>query len=345
MCDEKLKNYRQDKPIDYLHQRLFVNNGKLMHNMFKFPGEYDHPCPNKSLNADGSLSEVDISYKVKLNNNEEMIINVEDETSIINKKTLKKVDRYKTNHKYSSGLCVLSIILTSMPIEKCLKKLECTPTDRMEPIIISYLDYDGEKILSILRNKILNNKVLTKEELVKLILIIRTFDTNQAEILEEICLLIKKAKVDDEKFKMEMVYCSRYIIHKYAKTIDDILRLEGVVGLQYSMTCGSIIEDIKKEGRLEGKIEGRQEGFSEGRLEGKIEGRQEGLSEGISIGKSQGIQEGMDLGRIKGKNEGRDEGSLSVLNALVNDSNNKYTVKELSEKFGFTEEEILNGRK
>ena len=59
MCDEKLKNYRQDKPIDYLHQRLFVNNGKLMHNMFKFPGEYDHPCPNKSLNADGSLSEVD----------------------------------------------------------------------------------------------------------------------------------------------------------------------------------------------------------------------------------------------------------------------------------------------
>ena len=58
---------------------------------------------------------------------------------------------------------------------------------------------------------------------------------------------------------MEMVYCTRYIIHKYAETVEDICRLEEVVGLKKAVTCGSIIEDIKNEGRAEGRAEGRTE--------------------------------------------------------------------------------------
>ena len=42
--------------------------------------------------------------------------------------------------------------------------------------------------------------------------------------------------------------------------------MEKVVGLQEAVTCGSIIEDIKNEGRQEGIIEGRQEGMVEGSL-------------------------------------------------------------------------------
>ena len=84
--------------------------------------------------------------------------------------------------------------------------------------------------------------------------------------------------------------------------------MERVVGLQEAVTCGSIIEDIKNEGRQEGIIEGRQEGI--------IEGRQEGRQEGMV------------------------EGSLSVLNKLANDS--RYCVDELVEMFDFTAEQILN---
>ena len=42
--------------------------------------------------------------------------------------------------------------------------------------------------------------------------------------------------------------------------------MEMVVRLQEAVTCGSIIEDIKNEGRQEGIIEGRQEGIIEGSL-------------------------------------------------------------------------------
>ena len=37
-----------------------------------------------------------------------------------------------------------------------------------------------------------------------------------------------------------------------------------------------------------------------------------------------------------------DEGTLRVLNQLVNDSSNNYSVEQLAEKFGYSVEEILN---
>ena len=46
--------------------------------------------------------------------------------------------------------------------------------------------------------------------------------------------------------------------------------MERVVGLQEAVTCGSIIEDIKNEGKQEGIIEGRQEGRREGMVEGSL---------------------------------------------------------------------------
>ena len=162
------------------------------------------------------------------------------------------------------------------------------------------MDFNGEKILNRLKTKIKNNNFLTKLQLLSLILVIRTFPKNNSEILEEICSLIKIAKSKDKEFKMEMVYCSRYIIHKYAKTVEDILRLEEVVGLNKAVTCGSIIENIKKEGEA--------------------------------------------IGEARGKAIGEARGSLSILNALVTDPDFDLSIDLLVEKFGFTSEQILNGK-
>ena len=148
--------------------------------------------------------------------------------------------------------------------------------------------------------KIKNKNFLTKLELLSLILTIRTFPENNSVILEEICSLIKKARLEDKEFKMEMVYCTRYIIHKYAETVEDIYRLEEVVGLKKAVTCGSIIEDIKNEGRAEARAEGRA--------------------------------------------EGRVEASLNILKVLVTDPDFNLSPDLLVEKFGFTREQIINGK-
>lgn len=52
--------------------------------------------------------------------------------------------------------------------------------------------------------------------------------------------------------------------------------------------------------------------------------------------------EGIAEGEAKGEARGVIKGSLNILNALVTDSNSRYTVEELADKFGFTSEQILN---
>ena len=64
----------------------------------------------------------------------------------------------------------------------------------------------------------------------------------------------------------------RCVIHKYAKTVDDIKRLEEVIGLPNAKTARQFFEDkLFNEGKAEGFSEGRTEGFSEGRTEGHLE--------------------------------------------------------------------------
>lgn len=64
----------------------------------------------------------------------------------------------------------------------------------------------------------------------------------------------------------------RCVIHKYAKTVEDIKRLEEVIGLPNAKTARQFFEDkLFNEGKAEGFSEGRTGGFSEGRTEGHLE--------------------------------------------------------------------------
>lgn len=54
------------------------------------------------------------------------------------------------------------------------------------------------------------------------------------------------------------------------------------------------------------------------------------------------IEEGEDRGIKKGRKEGRDEGRLEILNSLI--GVNGFTAKNLAEKYGYTESQIINGK-
>lgn len=56
-----------------------------------------------------------------------------------------------------------------------------------------------------------------------LILIPKIFTSNQDIVLEDVCELLPKLKLDDEEFKLELIFEMRCVIHKYAKTLDDII--------------------------------------------------------------------------------------------------------------------------
>lgn len=64
------------------------------------------------------------------------------------------------------------------------------------------------------------------------------------------------ARIGDEDFRWELTLEMRCIIHKYAVTLDDINRLEEVIGLQEAMSAMEFQKmRIFKEGFKEGRFE------------------------------------------------------------------------------------------
>ena len=200
---------------------------------------------------------------------------------------------------------VLTVITTTVPEEKCLKELNFSKSDSFKPCIKS-LPYDGAwDDLNMMVDKIKNQELFTKSDGLKFITLPRCCKYNQELAVEKICEVLLDMKVENRFILIELIYCMQCIIHKYAKTDENILRLQEMIGLkELKIERMNILDEMKAEGKIEGKAEG------------KIEGLVEGENNGI----------------------------LKTLNALINDPESKYTIKELSEKFGFSEEEIIKGK-
>ena len=136
------KSTRMAFPEDVFIKRQFTYLGDVAHKLNNFPGKYLGSENNEYPDVNGSVKRADIVYKVEMNDGTFNIINIEDETSHVNRKTLKKSYDYKTLIYYKNKLPVISIITTTLPHEKCLKELWISETDLFKPIIKSFPNED-----------------------------------------------------------------------------------------------------------------------------------------------------------------------------------------------------------
>ena len=227
---------RMDKPEDNLLKRQSAYTGDVIHEYMEFPGVYIGPCANEYPNAGGGVPRTDSTYFVDLNG-VTYLMNVEDESTRVDNNTLVKIDNYRVNIEYGIKLPVINAIRTTVQLDKCKKVFNKSPTLTLTPIIKSYPQMDGRQRLSNITSKIKSNKILTKVEARDLVMIPKMFTDSQDEILEEVCILLKNLRIDDYNFKIELILQMQCVIHKYAKTLDDIVRLEEVIGLQKAMTA------------------------------------------------------------------------------------------------------------
>lgn len=230
------------------------------------------------------------------------MINIEDETSNVNENTLKKSYNYKNNIYYKTKNPVISVITTTVPVEKCLNGLWISLTDLFTHFIISLPDDNAWKRLNIMLDKAKNQEFSDIDGL-ELINLPRCCTKNHEKAIELICEELFNLKIETSYVKNELIYSMQCMIHKYAKTDEDIIRLEEMIGLRQVMKKRNpVLDAMERQGVLKGR------------------------KEGIAIGEKKGI----------------DKGTLRVLNQLVNDSTNNYSVEQLAEKFGYSVEEILN---
>ena len=98
------------------------------------------------------------------------------------------------------------------------------------------------------------------------------------------------------------------MIHQYAKTEKDIIRLEEMINLKTIIEERSpVLDSMKREGEKIGRKEGEK------------------------------------IGRKEGEKIGEKRGILKVLNDLEKDVD-KDIVEKLAKKYGYTKEDILNSK-
>lgn len=259
------------QPLDTLIKRQNVYIGDIFNKYQEFPGIYVEPLPNEYPNEEWSNSKIDMRYYVKICG-KSFIINNEDESKAVDLKTLLKCDRYKVELEYAYKKPVISTITTIAPLEECERVLRKSMTQTLKPIIKSYISSNAEKILNSISDKIISGETLSEVEALELIMLPKRFTSGHEEVLNKVCQLFKMLKVDDEKYKYELTLELRCIIHKYAKTEEDIYYLEKVIGLIEAKTAMEYHEaELIKKGKAEGILEGKTEGSFEMALKIKHE--------------------------------------------------------------------------
>ena len=83
--------------------------------------------------------------------------------------------------------------------------------------------------------------------------------------------------MEDLEFKENMKICMQCVIHKYAKTIEDIQRLEKVIKLTRKFETYE--ETLTRIGKEEGIEQGRKQGIEQGIEQGLEQGRKQGIEQ------------------------------------------------------------------
>ena len=254
-------------PSDTFVKRLFTYLGEIAHEYYNLPGKYLGSETNEYPDISGSNKKADIVYRVEMDDKSVMMINLEDETSFVNEKTLEKINTYEKLIFYKNRKPVISVISTTVPQDKCLKEKWISPTLLLKPIIKS-LPYNGAwKRLNILIDKCKNQEEFSAIEGLELINMPRCCTKNQALAVEMICEELLNLKMKDQFVKNELIYSMQCMIHQYAKTEEDILRLEEMIKLKTIMEERSpVLDSMKREGRKEGEIIGEERGEKRGIL-------------------------------------------------------------------------------
>ena len=299
---------RMQFPSDTFVKRQFTYLDEIAHEYYNLPGKYLGSETNEYPDINGSNKKADIVYRVEMEDKKIMMINLEDETSFVNEKTLEKINTYKNLIYYKNRKPVISVISTTVPQDKCLNELWISPTDLLKPIIKS-LPYKGAwQRLNILIDKCKNQEEFSAIEGLELINMPRCCTKNQALAVEMICEELLNLKMKDQFVKNELIYSMQCMIHQYAKTEEDIIRLEEMINLKTIMEERSpVLDSMKREGEMIGRKEGEM------------------------------------IGRKEGEKIGEERGILKVLNDLEKDVD-KDIVEKLAKKYGYTKEDILNSK-
>ena len=148
---------------------------------------------------------------------------------------------------------IYTVITTVVPLDKCKDFIYAPETLKLMPKIISFVEFDGEERMERARDLLRHDADWSDIEGYDLVCIPKMFTKDNDIILEEVCDIFSKMKMENRYMKYHLGRCLQCMIHKYAKTWNDVVRLEGVIKMcNLNMDADTYIEQIEEKGIKKG---------------------------------------------------------------------------------------------
>ena len=173
---------------------------------------------------------------------------------------LRRIFLYVARIGYDYQLKVKINLVITPEIDKNNIFLEYSPGQFFRPEVISFKDYDGDKLLSNITYKIKNNIKLTYNEF--LTLGILPLHEPGVQVVKTLEIARKITDIDDELkdsvLGMLIVLADKFIDNQDLKNkVIDVIKMEITILHDY---VTSHEQKWLEEGKLEGKVEGKEEG-------------------------------------------------------------------------------------
>lgn len=176
---------------------------KDFHASLELPGRFKKLLQNDTLKDPKTGIRMDLLELVELEGGNEILINIEHQSQILDAVKIKIIDSYKNNSKCQHNLPLLTVIVSPYPKEKHVTEYRSTESDILQPVFITIDDEEIEKRLNILKNNIKNSDI--PNHIVLNIAIISIFVLNKKyEILKELCRILTRSIGIKGKIKRDM---------------------------------------------------------------------------------------------------------------------------------------------
>ncbi|MBE6499304.1 MAG: hypothetical protein E7Z80_01975 [Methanobrevibacter thaueri] len=206
-------------PNDVVNIYLSTVIPEILHQYFKLPGKFVKNYTTKIIRKDGTEGQMDWLYLVEPDNQtlfEEILINVEFQSSKVTKEKIKIIADYRDYAKIYYGLPVFSVIIIIDGYESSEYEYFRVPSDIIKPYYIYISWKEIIEKLNNLEEKISNQKQLTKDEGLDMIFASMHAPKNDANwITERLIFLFSNYESLNKPFYNYIGYGLSIMIKKY----------------------------------------------------------------------------------------------------------------------------------
>lgn len=186
-----------DKTMKYIAMAQI----RLLHKYLGLPGEYISSYPNEVVLPNMESGRADAFYAVSGN----MLINLEEESSTINERTLQKFAKYMIFGNFIHHRMVYAAVISNKNPKNFPKEYKITPTNILKPKYIYFEENELWEKYENLINKIKQKDVLSEMEALDIAFIPKFISKkNSSKVTETLAVNFKNANIKEKQLKTDV---------------------------------------------------------------------------------------------------------------------------------------------